>query len=69
MVLLKCVEIYKFDEYCIKNDCNISGSIYKNIVKAFGNVYTPHKELSLDEGIIPWRGNLGFRVYMKDKVY
>jgi hypothetical protein len=27
----------------------------------------PHQNISLDEGMIPWRGNLSFRVYSPDK--
>ncbi|CAK9809258.1 PiggyBac transposable element-derived protein 4 [Anthophora quadrimaculata] len=34
----------------------------------FQTVYTPKQELSLDEGIIPWRGRLSFRTYNPAKV-
>jgi hypothetical protein len=27
----------------------------------------PHQNISLDEEMIPWRGNLSFRVYSPDK--
>jgi hypothetical protein len=27
----------------------------------------PHQNISLDEGMIPWRGNLSYRVYSPDK--
>ncbi|XP_061188017.1 piggyBac transposable element-derived protein 4-like [Saccostrea echinata] len=43
------------------------GSLYRNIVCAFGTVFRPHQHLSLDEGMVPWRGNLSFRVYNPDK--
>lgn len=43
------------------------GTLYKNIIHRFGNVFTPHQQLSLDEGMVPWRGNLSFRVYNPDK--
>ena len=43
------------------------GGIYKNITTRFHQVYIPHQELSLDEGMVPWRGNLSFRVYNPDK--
>ncbi|XP_050452133.1 piggyBac transposable element-derived protein 5-like [Cataglyphis hispanica] len=34
----------------------------------FQTVYTPKQELSLDEGIIPWRGRLSFRTYNPAKL-
>jgi len=43
------------------------GSLYKNLVYRFNAVYQPHRQLSLDEGMVPWRGNLAFRVYNPDK--
>ena len=43
------------------------GRVYKNIISRFHQVYIPHQELSLDEGMVPWRGNLSFRVYNPDK--
>ena len=41
--------------------------IYEHFQNTFKSVYTPLKEVSLDEAICPWRGNLRFKVYMKDK--
>lgn len=41
--------------------------LYKNIVHAFWSVFSPHQHLSLDEGMVPWLGNLFFRVYNPDK--
>ena len=43
------------------------GNIYKLLLHRFFVVYTPHQQLSLDEGMIPWKGNLSFRVYSPDK--
>ena len=43
------------------------GSVYKRIVDRFFSSYTPHQYISLDEGVIPWRGHLSFRVYSTDK--
>ncbi|CAK9796320.1 PiggyBac transposable element-derived protein 4 [Anthophora quadrimaculata] len=37
-------------------------------VPKFINVYKPIQQLSLDEGIIPWRGRLFFRVYNPMKI-
>ena len=34
----------------------------------FKSVYEPVQNLSLDEGIIPWKGRLRFRTYNSDKV-
>ncbi len=37
------------------------------VIPKFESVYTLHKELSLDEAMIKFRGRLGFKQYMKDK--
>ncbi|XP_035228633.1 piggyBac transposable element-derived protein 4-like [Stegodyphus dumicola] len=37
--------------------------VYSYVVEKFQNIYELEKELSLDEGIIPWRGRLSFRTY------
>uniref|UniRef100_A0ABF7PQ92 piggyBat transposase n=1 Tax=Myotis lucifugus TaxID=59463 RepID=A0ABF7PQ92_MYOLU len=37
-------------------------------VPKFINIYKPHQQLSLDEGIVPWRGRLFFRVYNAGKI-
>jgi len=38
-----------------------------NIRKAFQDEYIPHEQLSVDEGMIPFKGRLSFKQYMKDK--
>ena len=43
------------------------GRVYKNIISRFHQIHIPHQELSLDEGMVPWRGNLSFRAYNPDK--
>lgn len=43
------------------------GSIYKRIIWRFHDTYTPNQQLSIDEGMVPWRGHLSFRVYNPDK--
>ncbi|XP_013420996.1 piggyBac transposable element-derived protein 4-like [Lingula anatina] len=43
----------------------IFGKTEINLV--FGSVYMPNRHLSLDEGMVPWRGHLAFRVYNPDK--
>nr|XP_012153228.1 PREDICTED: piggyBac transposable element-derived protein 4-like [Megachile rotundata] len=42
--------------------------VYTNLVEKFQKIYKPEKELSLDEGIIPWRGRLSFRTYNPAKM-
>ena len=42
-------------------------NIFKTIVSILSSVYYPSKNLSLDEGMVPWRGNLHSRVYNSDK--
>jgi hypothetical protein len=31
-------------------------SLYESVLHKFRSVYSPHRELSLHEGMIPWRG-------------
>ena len=33
----------------------------------FQAVYTPEKKVAIDEAMIPWRGKLRFKVYIKNK--
>jgi len=42
--------------------------IIDHFLPKFINIYKPHQELSLDEGMIPWRGRLFFRVYNASKI-
>jgi hypothetical protein len=37
--------------------------VYEYLLQKFRSVYSPAQELSLDEGLIPWRGRLRFRTY------
>lgn len=34
---------------------------------AFQNEYVPHKQVSVDKAMIPFKGRLGMKQYMKDK--
>jgi hypothetical protein len=43
------------------------GEPYKSILTNFRLVYTPTQNIAIDEGMVPWRGNLHFRVYSPDK--
>ena len=36
-------------------------------LRKFNEVYTPDKQLSVDEGILAFKGRLSFKVYNKDK--
>lgn len=42
--------------------------IINHFVEKFKNIYKPKQQVSLDEGIIPWRGRLFFRVYNAGKI-
>ena len=42
------------------------GPVYKNITSFFENYY-PTQNIALDEGLVPWRVNLHFRVYNPNK--
>ena len=41
--------------------------IFDMLRASFPAIYSPGQNLSLDEGMIAWRGNLGFRTYMPNK--
>ncbi|PSN34409.1 hypothetical protein C0J52_20640, partial [Blattella germanica] len=42
--------------------------VYEYFLQKFRNMYTPEQELSLDEGMIPWRGRLKIRTYNPAKM-
>ncbi|CAK9798673.1 PiggyBac transposable element-derived protein 4 [Anthophora plagiata] len=42
--------------------------ILNYLLDKFKSVYTPRKELSLDESIIPWRGKLSIKTYNPAKI-
>ena len=46
---------------------NKLGVIYKRVIGRFFSIYKPHEHISVDEGMVPWRGNLSFKVYNPDK--
>lgn len=41
--------------------------VYDHLRMKFEEVYSPGENIAIDEGMIAWRGNLSFRVYMPDK--
>lgn len=43
------------------------GRPYSNILYRFQLYYSPHQCLSIDECMVPWRGNLSFKTYNPDK--
>ena len=43
------------------------GTIYHDITHLFTTNYYPTKNIAIDEGLVPWRGNIHFRVYNPDK--
>lgn len=43
------------------------GTPYINLLQNFQSHYVPVQTIAIDEGMIPWRGNLQFRVYNPDK--
>ena len=65
-------------KYLHFNDSNAAGTkedyLYKIhtvldiVVNNFGPNYIPDREISLDEGMLGWRGRLRFRVYNPGKI-
>jgi len=43
------------------------GPMYLNIIHRFSTMYKPSQNISVDEGMVPWRGKLRFKVYSPDK--
>ncbi|XP_070573161.1 piggyBac transposable element-derived protein 4-like [Ptychodera flava] len=41
--------------------------VYDIITRRFREVYVPEQHLSLDEGMVPWKGPLSFRMYIPSK--
>ncbi|XP_014479203.1 PREDICTED: piggyBac transposable element-derived protein 4-like isoform X2 [Dinoponera quadriceps] len=42
--------------------------VLEYLVQKFNTVYKPKQQLSLDEGVIPWRGRFVFRTYNRGKI-
>ncbi|CAG2252004.1 MIO [Mytilus edulis] len=43
------------------------GTLYHNILHRFQSYYYPGQNLTIDECMVPWRGNLSFKTYNPDK--
>ena len=43
------------------------GTIYDTSRNLFSTNYYPTNNIAVDEGLVPWRGNIHFRVYNPDK--
>lgn len=41
--------------------------VYDHLRNKFKTLYTPTQDVSIDEAMCPWKGNINYRVYMKDK--
>jgi len=41
--------------------------ILKSLRESFRSEYLPHREISVDEAMVPFKGRLGIKQYMKDK--
>jgi hypothetical protein len=41
---------------------------YQYLLQKIRSLYNPEQELSLDEGMIPWRGRLRFQTYKPIKI-
>ncbi|GFR15296.1 DDE_Tnp_1_7 domain-containing protein [Trichonephila clavata] len=42
--------------------------VLESITKKFKELYIPNKEISIDEGMMAWKGRLIFKIYMPDKL-
>ncbi|XP_068680139.1 piggyBac transposable element-derived protein 4-like [Montipora foliosa] len=49
------------------NPLNKLGAVYNVVTDNFSNVWTPGREICIDEGMIPLRGKVHFKVYNPDK--
>ena len=41
--------------------------VFEHLLAKFGELYTPRANITVDEAICPFRGRIGFRVYIKNK--
>jgi hypothetical protein len=54
-------QAWHFNNSQLKNDSSRlfkTEPVYEYLLQKFRSVYSPEQELSLDEGMIPWRGHL-----------
>ena len=49
------------------NPVNNLGTIYSAVTGNFSDVWKPGKNICIDEGMIPFRGKVHFKVYNSDK--
>ncbi|KAF7670762.1 PiggyBac transposable element-derived protein 4, partial [Astathelohania contejeani] len=59
--------IYDVDDNFTKNDSTLADKAILYFNSVFGSKYSPETDLSIDEGICPWKGKLGFKTYNPQK--
>ncbi|KAF7685255.1 hypothetical protein CDIK_3996 [Cucumispora dikerogammari] len=59
--------IYDVDDNFTKNDSTLADKAILYFNSVFGFKYSPRKDLSIDEGICPWKSKLRFKTYNPQK--
>lgn len=65
--ILQCLCFYDVDIDSTNNRLHKIDNVLNHLLNNFTKVYSPGKNLSLDEAMILWRGRLSFRQYIKNK--
>ena len=69
----RCMQIKRYLHFCREDENPRNDKLYKvrymltNIREKFLSEYVPHEEISIDESMVPFKGRLSFKQYMKDK--
>jgi len=69
----RCVQINRYLYCCDEEIADKTDRLYKirpyidYLQEKFENEYYPHQNLSIDECMIPFKGRLGIKQYIKDK--
>ena len=63
---LHCVDNNKKAANCTDNLYKIQ-TLYDLLTQIWKDMYNPGEHISIDEGMLKWRGRLSFRVYNKNK--
>lgn len=67
LLLLRCWHFSNNDSNANMDKLHKIRDIYVRLLKNFNTTLTPGKYLVIDETMIPWRGRLKFRQYIKNK--
>lgn len=65
--ILRCLCFYDAEVDATDDKMHKISNVLKHLLQNFSRLYSPGKNLSLDEAMVLWRGRLSFRQYIKNK--